>query len=137
MMRKLILLLLSFCLCSCASMQYGNFTCIDQDKDAFIVSDTLRQIERIKIPARTTFRIYQSTKDYFGAQLAHKLREKGYGIYENFRPKREANFSYVLDRISTKNLYRLSVVIGPQTLSRAYLVRQGKVIPLGQWSHKE
>jgi len=137
MMKKLLLLLLPLCLCSCATIQYGNFTCIDTAKDTVIVKDAVKQVRRVKVPARTTFHIYQSTKDSFGTQLVQALRKQGFGVQENIRPKRASNFAYVLDKISTQNLYRLSLVLGSQKLSRVYLIRHGKVMPLGQWSHKE
>lgn len=137
MMKKLLLLLLPWCLCSCAMTQYGNFTCIDTAKDTVIVKDAVKQVRRIKVPARTTFYIYQSTKDSFGIQLVQALRKQGFGVQENTRPKSAANFAFILDRISAQNLYRLSLILGSQKLSRVYLIQQGKVIPLGQWSHKE
>lgn len=124
-------------LSSCASLQYGNFTPNQEGKDRYLAKDAVSQIQRIFPPARNTFCIHQKICDAFGIQLVDGLRKKGYGIRENVCSKKQANFFYVVDETEPHRIYRVSIYIGHQTLSRAYAVNGKNAFPASPWSFKE
>jgi hypothetical protein len=47
------------------------------------------------------------------------------------------NLHYVLDTAASPNLYRITVMVGQQSLSRAYLAQNDRVAPAGAWVRKE
>ncbi|CZP19175.1 conjugal transfer protein TrbH [Legionella pneumophila] len=136
-MKKLSVLLLTILLSSCASMRYGNFTESSQNKDIYLAKDAISQLTRVYPPARNTFCISQKICDGFGIKLIQEMRKKGYGVVENVYPRNKANFFYVVDETEPGRLYRVSLYIGPQTLSRVYAKTNGKLTPISPWSHKE
>lgn len=136
-MKKSCILLLTILLSSCASMRYGNFTDVSQNKDVYLAKDAASQLTRVYPPARNTFCISQKVCDGFGIRLIQEMRKKGYGVVENVRPRQKANFFYVVDEAEPGRLYRVSLYIGPQTLSRVYAKTNGKLTPISPWSHKE
>lgn len=136
-MKKLIVLLLAMLLSSCASIRYGNFTPVSQDSDVYLAQDATSQLMHVYPPAQNTFCISQQVRDAFGINLIQGMRKKGYGVIENSFPKQKANFFYVVDEIKSSNLYRVSLYIGPQSLSRVYVKTNEKLLPISAWSHKE
>lgn len=136
-MKELSVLLLAVLLSSCASMRYGNFTQISQGRDAYLAADAATQLTRVYPPAQNTFCIGQRVTDGFGITLVQGLRKKGYGVNENQCPKQKANFFYVLDELEPQNLYRVSLYVGIQTLSRLYAKNHEKILPVSAWTHKE
>lgn len=136
-MKELSVLLLAVLLSSCASMRYGNFTPISHGRDAYLAADATAQLIRVYPPAQNTFCMGQRVRDNFGINLVHDLRKEGYGVIENHCAKNKANFFYVLDAIESQRLYRVSLFIGMQTLSRVYAKSHGKIFPVGEWTYKE
>ena len=138
-MKKIIMLMMVLMLSSCASLHYGNFTKMTGSKDDVLVSDAANRIVKIYPPARNTFKIYQRVCDGFGLKLIDNLRRKGYGVVENVRYKQQSNFSYVVDESNTnsKRLYRVTIYIGSQSISRGYVTLNGKLKPVTSWTHKE
>ncbi|WP_133140667.1 conjugal transfer protein TrbH [Legionella genomosp. 1] len=136
-MKELSVLLLAVLLSSCASMRYGNFTQLSQGRDAYLAADAATQLTRVYPPAQNTFCIGQRVTDGFGNTLVQGLRKKGYGVNENQCPKQKANFFYVLDELEPQNLYRVSLYVGIQTLSRLYAKNHEKILPVSAWTHKE
>lgn len=134
-MKKIIVLLTAFLLSSCASTRYGNFTQLSQSRDAHLAADAATQLTRVYPPAQNTFCIGQRVTDGFGLSLIQNLRKKGYGVNENQCPKNKANLLYVLDELEP--LYRVSLFVGVQTLSRIYAKDHEKIIPVSAWTHKE
>jgi hypothetical protein len=43
----------------------------------------------------------------------------------------------VLDAAASPNLYRVTVMVGQKSLSRAYLAQNDRVAPAGAWVRKE
>ncbi len=136
-MKKVSILLLVMLLSSCANMRYGNFTNVSQGKDIYLAKDAVSQLTRVYPPARNTFCISQKICDGFGINLVHEMRKKGYGVIEKVHPKQKANFFYVVDETEPGRLYRVSLYIGSQTLSRMYTKTNGKLVPISPWSYKE
>jgi hypothetical protein len=97
-------------------------------------ADTVKQLVALYPPARTRFHLGQPTPDAYGSALVEALRARGYALVE-FKPgtapqagSAEAaaatapglNLHYLLDTAASPNLYRITVMVGQQSLSRAY-----------------
>jgi type IV secretion system protein TrbH len=116
-----------------------------------IVADTMKQLITLYPPASTRFDLGQPTTDAYGSKLVQSLRLNGYALSE-FVPAAGANgtnhdgtvsaspgFSlrYILDAPDGLNLYRVTVTVGSQSLSRAYSVQNQTVSPAGAWARRE
>jgi hypothetical protein len=135
--KKLSVLVWIVLLSSCASMQYGNFTPSSQSNDVYLATDAASQLARVYPPARYTFRIGQKICDGFGTHLIQAMRTKGYGVIENMHARKQANFFYVVDETERNHLYRVSLYVQRESLSRMYAKTHGKLTPISPWSHKE
>ena len=70
---------------------------------------------------------------------------KGYALVEVKASPQEAapptapglSLHYVLDAVASPNLYRVTVMVGQKSLSRAYLAQNNRVAPAGAWVRKE
>jgi hypothetical protein len=125
-----------------------------------IANDAMKQILAAYPPARTRFDLQQTALDPFGTSLVTSLRAKGYALQE-LKPESGASgnargqdngalrrklegtgaerlpLGYVLDQANESNLYRVTLWVGKQALSRAYVVQNGSVFPAGSWVRKE
>ncbi|MDB5890169.1 MAG: Conjugal transfer TrbH family protein [Polaromonas sp.] len=140
---------------------YGNFT---QGAPAAmqqtLADDAVKQLAALYPPASTRLDLQQATPDAFGSRLVESLRAKGYALLE-FKPgaktaalpstatatatdratDRTASagkpLRYIVDQFDA-NLYRLTVRVGDQSLTRAYAPAQsGTLRPAGAWVRKE
>lgn len=144
-MNRLIAVLLSTALSGCvttAPAPYGNF--IQGGGQAAIATDAVAQLVELYPPAKSSFALQQpAAEDAFGVALVKGLRAEGYAIsisitapVKGRKPETEAaQLSYVLDNVGD-NLY-ISLRIGQQALSRAYLRRGGELLPAGYWAWRE
>ncbi|EDB8709768.1 conjugal transfer protein TrbH [Salmonella enterica subsp. enterica serovar Schwarzengrund] len=151
-MRKIIIAaLFALTLAGCATTgQYGNFvpTAANQQQ---IATDAVQQLAMLYPPAKTRFELHQATPDAFGMALVNTLRERGYALLE-FNPADQAKASaapapvgapaalplrYVLDQADTTSLYRLTLLVGNQSITRPYLEENGSFVPAGYWARKE
>ena len=137
MMKKLISILVMVLLSSCSSMRYGNFTQISQDKDEVLAKDAVNRLAKVYVPARTTFTLSHKAHDGFGEKIIENLRKNGYGVVETASHQKPANFYYVVDESNKNEVYRVSLFVGDQVYSRAYLVKEDVLAPISAWSHKE
>ena len=154
-MRKLLghapLLFLLAGLAGCASIElYGNFLGANAPAtlNERLAADTVKQLTVLYPPASTRFDLGQPTPDAYGSALVESLRIKGYAILE-FEPDEAAptdspdtagpglSLHYVLDAPASTNLYRVTVMVGSQSLSRAYVAQNDTVAPAGAWVRKE
>jgi hypothetical protein len=149
-------------LAGCATPElpaYGNFT---QSAPAAmhqtLADDAAKQLAALYPPATTRLDLQQATPDAFGSRLVESLRAKGYALLE-FKPgsktaavpstatatatatDRSAGagrpLRYILDQLDA-NLYRLTVRVGDQSITRAYAPAQsGTLRPAGAWVRKE
>ena len=153
-MRKItIAALLVLALSGCATTgQYGNFVpptaAADQQQ---LAREAVQQLAVLYPPAKTRLELQQATPDAFGQALVQALRERGYALLE-FDPasaKAQATAAsssaspaglplrYVLDQAGDSNLYRLTLLVGNQSITRPYLVQDGSFAPAGYWVRKE
>ena len=145
-MRKIIFAaLFVLALGGCATTgQYGNFVPPTATVDQ-------QQLAVLYPPAKTRLELQQATPDAFGQALVLTLRERGYALLE-FNPasaKAQATAAsepaspaalplrYVLDQAGDSNLYRLTLLVGNQSITRPYLVQDGSFAPAGYWVRKE
>jgi len=140
--------------CATPPTPYGNF--IGQAPagyDRTIAEDAVRQLAAIYPPAATRFEVRQATSDAFGRLLMASLRGKGYAVREarptSVTPGATARgetgataatgpvlpLQYVLDRPA--GLVRVSLMIGDQSLTRAYQAQNDALRPAGAWVRKE
>ena len=150
----------------CASFSpYGNY--VEQDSPTYnqvIAGDLVGQLTHLYPPANTRFNLQHSSEDAFGVALIQNLRVSGYAVQENkqsnsFRKsshhkniRRDANkrpvqnkvtvkfdegttLAYILDE--TSDVYRLTVVVNDQILTRAYRPYKESIYPAGSWVRKE
>ena len=153
-MRKIIIAaLFVLALGGCATTgQYGNFVpptaAVDQQQ---LAREAVQQLAVLYPPAKTRLELQQATPDAFGQALVLTLRERGYALLE-FNPasaKAQATAAsepaspaalplrYVLDQAGDSNLYRLTLLVGHQSITRPYLVQDGSFAPAGCWVRKE
>lgn len=154
-----LLALLLIGLAGCASRSitpYGNFSGAPAELAEKMAGDAVKQLVTLYPPAHTRFNLGQATPDAFGAILVKTLRDKGYALLElkSETPGRAANQSispgvgsvqeaagvdlrYVLDKLGGANLYRVTMTVGNQSLTRAYLAQNNTVTPAGSWVRKE
>lgn len=102
-----------------------------------MANDAASQLTQVYPPAQNTFYISQKVSDGFGINLIHELRNKGYGVIESVQPRQKANLFYVVDEVRKGSLYRVSLYVGSQTLSRVYVKTKEQIAPASLWSIKE
>ena len=152
-MRKItfiVLLLVGLSGCVTTQSRYGNFlppTSAAYNKT--MAEDAVKQLLKLYPPASTRFDLQQTTPDTFGITLVESMRAKGYALME-IKPELPAqrnseaqnpptglSLRYVLDQVNSLNLYRVTLLVGNQSMTRAYLVQDSTVHPAGLWSRKE
>lgn len=145
-------------LAGCATPElpaYGNFThSAPASMEQTLADDAAKQLAALYPPASTRLDLQQATPDAFGSRLVESLRARGYALLE-FKPgaktaalpatatttDRAAGagkpLRYILDQLDA-NLYRLTLRVGEQSLTRAYAPAQsGTLRPAGAWVRKE
>lgn len=158
-MRKIIsVIVLAAALAGCATSQYGNFAKTSPAVfDQKMATDTVSQLVKLYPPATTRLELQQATPDAFGIALVSNLRAQGYAVME-YKPAATNTAAtdakaasqpaaasalpgyplrYVLDQFSGTNMYRVTVLVGSQSLTRAYAAQNDTVLPAGAWVRKE
>jgi type IV secretion system protein TrbH len=146
----IVLLLVGLSGCVTTQSRYGNFlppTSAAYNKT--MAEDALKQLLILYPPASTRFDLQQTTPDTFGITLVESMRANGYALME-IKPELPAqrnseaqnpptglSLRYVLDQVNSLNLYRVTLLVGNQSMTRAYLVQDSTVHPAGLWSRKE
>lgn len=110
-----------------------------------IAKDSARQLAALYPPARTHLELKQSSTDLFGRSLVDSLRQKGYSLAEagtngqrsTTKATSEVPLSYVMDNPIKNSLYRVSIRVGGQSISHAYILKNGKLYPVGFWMNQE
>lgn len=132
-----------------------------------VASDSVKRISELYPPAKTRFELQQPTPDAFGMALVRGLRDQGYALLEfdeeaakeqqrqqatrstRTAPNIEADsipteptgsglpLRYVFDQFTGTNMYRVTVIVGNESLTRAYSQESGVIVPAGYWVRKE
>jgi len=163
-MNRLKLLLLALPLLACATRNMpppdsGSFAQPLPEADtAQLARDAAERIALACPPASTRLEFQSSTQDAFRIALASLLRTKGYAVLEpsiqgSQRDKLSAptapletaqaaapealQLSYLIDSIGNTRLYRLKLVVGERSYSRAYLQENNLLRPAGAWVNQE
>ena len=124
-------------LTACVTTRVGDFAKAPTDVYQTMVNDTVARLVVLYPPARTCFQLHQRIRDPFGALLVKSLRLKGYSVIESRKGAQGIPLAYVVDSPKLPARYRVSVMMGGQSISRAYAFNQGHVYPEGSWTHKE
>ncbi|MEO8626812.1 MAG: conjugal transfer protein TrbH [Betaproteobacteria bacterium] len=136
---------------------YGNFADARVEFTAKIAADTVKQLVMLYPPASTQLSLRQATPDAFGTSLVSGLRGTGYGLAESkledgaprtrpTSPSKQAGATvaqqptglelrYILDQQAS--LYRVTVMVGNQSLTRAYVEQNNALLPAGSWVRRE
>lgn len=153
-MRALILALaaaaaLSLVGCASTASHLGNHITTPNVDHQALAAEAVNQIAALWPPAKTQLDLKQATPDPFGAALIAGLRERGYALMEYSptsvsTPQSEASatsalaLSYLLDESQTTPvLFRVTLTIGSQAITRPYMNQDGKLYPAGYWVRKE
>ncbi len=148
MHKALLIPMLLAGLCGCATKSpYGNFSEAPSGYDKTLASDTVKHLVTLYLPALTRLNIMQPNDDTYGLVLVDLLRGRGYAVSE-YSPEsaKKAQPSttglplrYVIDSLAPAvDLYRVTVVVGSKTISRAYIPQQnGTIAAAGSWVRKE
>lgn len=161
-MRRLPLLLwVGFMLTGCLSpSSYGYLVkgTVPPQMPEQLAQDTVTRMEAVYPPAHTRLALTHPATDPYGVALIEALRRKGYGVIEcvdthtspSTRDEQHAHvehpavshdegmpFRYVVDGPFDQRLYRVTVFIGHQSLSRAYHMDEHTMTQAGAWVRKE
>lgn len=137
-----------------APASYGNFVSVPTKLDEKVMADDVaRKMAVVYPPAHTSIAMRQATPDVFGTTLTASLRGQGYALAEFDSGSRSTNqrknapaqrpatgdlkVAYVVDQPLSTDLYRVTVLINDQSLSRLYQSRDGTLVPAGYWVRKE
>lgn len=148
-MCKLAIAILLATLTGCAAgptpTSYGSFAAANPTIDKKVADDVVKQLVSLYPPAVTRFDLQHAAADPFGTSLVATLRLRGYALLEQ-KPASTSGadprsgsraLSYVFDQPAGTDLYRITFTIDAQSLSRAYLAKDGSVAPAGYWVRKE
>ena len=121
-----------------------------------LASDAASKLRALYPAASTQFELQQSTPDAFGSALVESLRASGYAVREaasagqgtkaadsvaaepGQAPAHSIPLRYIVDAPTDTHLYRLTVLLGGPSLTRAYMVAPDKALqPAGAWVRKE
>ena len=158
-MRKLFFLTLAtVCIAGCATGStlpaYGNFTQSTVPAyDKAMAEDVAHKLALLYPPARSRFRLGQAAPDPFGSALIAALRTKGYAIAEFYSAAKakapsgsapgaadqpsDLALAYLVDQPLEPGLYRVTVHVNSQSLSRLYRSGNGTASAAGYWIRKE
>lgn len=124
---------------------YGHFAASPAAVDEALAADAIKQLTALYPPAKTRLTLAQPTPDPFGRALVKGLRQQGYALLE-LNPKRAKpsgsaesglKLAYVLDDTGSLSLYRLTLRVGTQSLTRAYRAAGGTGVAAGAWARQE
>lgn len=147
MIRTLFILLFLVGCATNGSLPYGNrLNPAALAYNRTIAADTVKKLVALYPPAGTTIDLKQVATDDFGGSLVDLLRTEGYAILEynpaTDAPVKEApnpsiSLNYIIDQVPSMALYRATLFINGQPLSRVYTADKGVLQPAGSWVRKE
>ena len=128
---------------------YGNLlAALVPSQENGIADDAAVRLAASYPPAQTRFALQHAAQDGFGTGLLARLRAQGYAVAEFSNqastdlppqpPAAEAiALRYVLDMTAPPGLARLTLYVGGESLSRAYLLEGGEARPASAWIRRE
>ena len=144
-----------------STASYGNYL-QSAHLDQQLAGEAVKQLATLYPPAKVRLELQQPTPDAFGRALVKSLRDSGYALLEFnpaadkaetppasspvtealvVQPPASASLTlplrYVVDQAGSSNLYRLTLMVGNQSLSRAYAEQDRALVPAGYWVRKE
>ncbi len=123
-----------------------------------LAQETVTRMEDLYPPAHTRLALSHPATDAYGMALTSALRRKGYGVVEQVesrvmpstrddmpsrierpavRHEEGLPFRYIVDGPFEPRLYRITVFIGSQSLSRVYRMEEQSMAQAGAWVRKE
>jgi hypothetical protein len=141
----LLLAALAGCATGSKPGSHGSFATANPAFDKKMADDAVKKLAALYPPAVTRFELQHLATDPFGASLVATLRAQGYALQEHkSAPKPGADgkggsraLSYVFDQPAGTDLYRITLTIDNESLSRVYLGKDGSLGPAGYWVRKE
>lgn len=136
---------LAGCASAPAPASYGSFVKTPNAADEkTMADDAVKRLTALYPPARTRFNLQHATPDSFGGNLVTELRAKGYALAEvkpGAQPVTptagEQSLAYVIDQPLDPGMYRVTIFINSQSLSRVYQPVSGELKAAGPWLRKE
>lgn len=126
---------------------YGNFAKIESVE---LVEDVMAILKVNYLPAKTRLVLIHEIEDIFGTQLIETMRCDGYAVAGYTPPDKYApvpdqasglGFGYVIDRVSTGDELRLTLMVGDEALSRLYMIQKAndrlEYVPVGFWVRRQ
>ncbi len=149
MRMHILILVLLFVLSGCSTTQYGNYVQNDSSThNQIMASDAAHRLLQLYPPASTRFNMRHATEDSFGVAFLGYLRSGGYAVHEHEQQLEltETNddsaqgneniaLAYILDESS--EIYRLSLMVDEQKLTRAYSPHEDTIYAAGHWLRME
>jgi len=146
-------------LSSCATApplppSFGNLGDLAPEQEVVMAHDFVQQLLTLFPPSQSRLNLRHPTPDAFGVALIGALRGNGYAVSEyagphpprgTGEPERQnrdqradagVDLRYIVDR-PEPDLYRVTVFVAGQSLSRAYTHSRGQFLPFGAWVRKE
>jgi hypothetical protein len=157
-MRKIAIAILGLALAGCATTPpYGNYLRASKVDQQQLAGEAVKQIAKLYPPGKVRLELEQPTPDAFGAALVKGLRRDGYALIEfgAEAPKVSAEtvkapvvrsgasaskalpLRYIVDQAGSPDLYRMTLMVGTESLTRPYLEQDGALVPAGYWVRKE
>ena len=131
---------------------HGNFFDAAAATPAFaqaVADDAVKKLAALYPPAHTHLQLLHPVQDDFGAALTTALRSAGYALVEpvavaavntsgNAAVQSGATtLAYIVDRQAELGLWRLTLLLNGQPLSRLYRLDGGTAVPASYWIRKE
>lgn len=146
----------AFSLLGCASAPppalHGYFLDSTAATPAFaqaVAADAVKKLAVLYPPAHTRLQLLHPMQDDFGAALTTALRSAGYAIAEpvaiaavntSGNPAVQTvptTLAYIVDQQAELGLWRLTLLLKGQPLSRLYRLDAGAAVPASNWIRKE
>lgn len=146
----------AFSLPGCASAPppavHGYFSDAAAATPAFaqaVAADAVKKLVALHPPGHTRLQLQHPMQDDFGAALTMALRSAGYAIVEpvaaaavntSGNPAVQpvaTTLAYIVDRQAELGLWRLTLLLNGQPLSRLYRLDAGAAAPASNWIRKE
>ena len=145
-MLTLFLIALGGCAAQAPQQVLGAFAPSEVALDnSRMAEDVAKKLAALYPPAHNQLNLRHPASDKFGTALIGALRTRGYALaeYSSAKPApaaRQINaiaLAYLVDQPFDAGMYRVTVHVSSQSLTRLYQAREGVLGPAGYWMRKE